>query len=230
MLSLGNFLPLSFRCSFLWLRVISHTCVASTQPNTCEYPSVDCWAACRLSDVQPSDSSHLTPPKLQSRPVNSARLLAPRPVAWWQCLAVPAVKLTLSVSLLTKIAVQGCFVYSVSGGWPLRDSWSSFCVWPPPLWYPPRGTPATWDSLNTSLYVLKSLSPLCSAWVFPLPLVTQNMCPLRSQSDSLFLCVIYYLKLAVHILSGVLVVHGIGAHPGLVRLSGQIWKCELLYF
>lgn len=102
-------------------------------------------------------------------------------------------------------------------------------MWLSPLCYPP-GNSCSFRLLHTRLYVLKSLSPLCSAWVFPLPVVTQNMCPLRSQSDSLFLCVIYYLKLAVGILSGVLVVHGIRARLGPVRLSGQIWKCELLYF
>ena len=86
--------------------------------------------------------------------------------------AVPAVQLTFSVPLLTRITGQCCVWYRVSRRWPLGRFLelllrvAVFCLALCPA------TPATPDSPNTDLRLFKSLSPLCSAWVFPFAVVT----------------------------------------------------------
>lgn len=153
----------------------SHMCVAS---NFAKYLSVSlCCFLCGLSSLWYSALQFESPCTHQTPA--SACQLGETVGSWCYGLvtvsrypAVPAVQLTFSVSLLTRITGQCCVWYRVSRRWPLgrflelllRVAVSCLALCP--------ATPATPDSPTTDLRLFKSLSPLCSAWVFPFAVVT----------------------------------------------------------
>lgn len=136
-------------------------------------------------------------------------------------------KAHLVFSLLTKIMVQGCFLdrVSIPSGMPgflsVRSSLHSGTL---------PETPMASDSLSTDPQLLKTSTPLCFAWVFPPPVVTQNMCPHGSQSPFSLGCYLMSENCCLYWIQFTCLWHQGRSGTSGVVWSGQIWKCEILCF